>query len=570
MTYLWLDPSGQTVAANRQDTLLFEWAFAHAARIFTDGADPFATQLMNMPNGVNMLANTTMLAIGIPMVPVTLLAGPQYSLLIVLTLAPAATATSWYLVLNRNLGFSRTAAFVSGLICGYSPAMVSQTTAHPNVAAQFLFPLIVLTVLRMRISGRWLRTGLELAALVVVQAFINEELLFLTALTMAVFIAVMAMLRPAEVLRHVGNGARVAAVAAVAAGALLAYPLYRQFTGAMAYKGIPPWAREYGTDVLAFSSYATESLGGGPNSAAHLAQGAVEENTFFGWGLLVLIAAIVIWQRRDRLVVALAVTGGLFAVFSIGPKINIRGEAIDQPGPWKLFTELPILDSVVPTRMGLVLTPIVALLVGIGLDRVRRVATLLDRQVADRASGEAVPISGALIRRLAVCALAVALVPIAPTPIETTERPAAPEFFASGLWRNYLPAGAVVVPVAPGWDENMDVMQWQLAAKLGFATSGGYFLAPVPDSTDKVGIFGPAMRPTAGLLVEAASKDHLPDITAKQRDQAVTDIRYWKATTMLMRDNAHGANGVRATMDKLVGAGRHVADVWIWDVRGLR
>jgi hypothetical protein len=579
--YLWVDPSGRTVAANRQDTLLFEWGLAHAARVVTHGVDPFATHLMNMPHGVNLLANTSALGLAIPLVPLTLLAGPQVSLIALLTLAPVATATSWYFVLHRHLACSRGAAFIAGLFCGFSPAMISQSTGHPNVTAQFLLPLIMLTVLRMRERGRALRTGLQLAALVVAQVFINEELLFLTVLALAVFILAMLFLRPDEVRPHVPNALRVCGVTAVVAGAVLAYPLARQFFGPMAYHGLPVWVRDYGTDLAAFPAYATESLSGSPDSAAHLAQGPVEENTFFGWSLLALVVVIVIWLHRNRVVVALAITGGTLALLSLGPNVHLRGKRTTVSGLWDLVVNRPVFDSVVPTRIALLLTPVIGLLLAISVDRLATPEA--DGAPAGRRfggvgghggfAGGRSGVSAAdrrKLRNLWICAIAVALVPLVPTPITTAPRPPTPVFFTSGAWRRYVPANAVIVPVAPGWGENLDAMQWQLATNLGFATSGGYFLAPPPDGTDRTGMFGPAGRPTSSLLTDAANRGTPADVTPDQRRQAAEDLRYWHATTLVMADTAHGADAVRATVSRLVGEGTHVSDVWLWDVRARR
>jgi hypothetical protein len=549
---LWLNPSGRILAANRQDTLLFEWLIAHAAEAVAHGANPFTTHLMNMPSGLNLLANTSVLALAVPLAPLTLLAGPHLTFVTMLTGALAATASAWYLVLHRYLRFSRAAAFTAGLFCGFSPAMISQVTGHLHVAAQFLLPLIVLTVLRMRIPGRAVRTGLELAALVVLQVFISEEMLLLTAVALAVFIVIMWCLRPAAVRPHVAGALRACAVTTLVAGALLAYPLWQQFLGPMAYHGVPSWARRYGTDLAAFPGYATESLGGSPGSADHIAQGSTEENTFFGWGLLLLAAVAVVRLRRDATTVALAVTGGILALLSLGPEVNLHGSRSPVPGAWGLVDDLPVFDSVVPTRIGVLLTPILGLLLAISLDRLGH--------PADRGSA----------RRLWLCAVAVALVPLTPTPATTAPRPSAPTFFTSGLWHRYLPADAVVVPVAPGWDENMDVMQWQLSTRLAFATTGGYFLAPVPDSADRAAIFGPVGRPTAALLVDAAVRGEPAAVTDDQRANAVNDVRFWQATTLVMRENAHGAAAVRVTVDRLFGAGVHVGDVWLWDVRDLR
>ena len=67
--------------------------------------------------------------------------------------------------------------------------MISQATGHPNIAAQFVLPFVVLVVLRLGRPDGWdVRRGLVLAGLVVVQVFINEELLLFTALALGVFL----------------------------------------------------------------------------------------------------------------------------------------------------------------------------------------------------------------------------------------------------------------------------------------------------------------------------------------------------------------------------------------------
>ncbi len=45
-------------------------------RIFTHGENPLFTPQLNAPDGVNLMANTGLLGLTVPLVPVTLLFGP--------------------------------------------------------------------------------------------------------------------------------------------------------------------------------------------------------------------------------------------------------------------------------------------------------------------------------------------------------------------------------------------------------------------------------------------------------------------------------------------------------------
>ncbi len=56
---------------------------------------------MNVPDGVNMVANTSVLAVSIPLTPITLALGPHAAFMVFLTGALVATALAWYFVLSR-------------------------------------------------------------------------------------------------------------------------------------------------------------------------------------------------------------------------------------------------------------------------------------------------------------------------------------------------------------------------------------------------------------------------------------------------------------------------------------
>jgi len=68
---LWQDPAGHVLAKNAGDQAFFEWLLGYGVYLLGHGADPFFTDLMNAPVGVNLAANTSItvfivLFIGIP------------------------------------------------------------------------------------------------------------------------------------------------------------------------------------------------------------------------------------------------------------------------------------------------------------------------------------------------------------------------------------------------------------------------------------------------------------------------------------------------------------------------
>jgi hypothetical protein len=546
--HLWRDPGGLMLADNKQDEIFFEWVLTHAGRVVTHGDSPLFTEELNAPLGVNLMANTSILGLAIPLSPITLLFGAPVTFALISTLALAGTASAWYWVLSRDLVRSKAAAFVGGLFCGFGPAMISQSTGHPNIAGQFLIPFIIRAVLRMGEPEHRVRKGLVLAGLVVYQCFINEEVLFLTALALGIFLLV--YLKPREILPTAKRALPALGVTALAAGLVMAYPLWHQFTGPQSYRGLPEFVLGFSADVASFTEYSRRSIIGDVERIKELG-GATEENTFFGWPLLLLVPAAAVALWRHRVARGVAVTAATFAVFSLGPTLRYKGEDTSWTGPWKLLTGLPLFDSVVPTRLALVMTPLIGVLL----------ALIVDRLVLQPAFAPA--------RFVWVGALAVALLPLIPTPQPVEPRSAIPRFFTSGQWREALPPNATVVPVPGGWFEYLDAMRWSTAAELDFRIVGGYFLAPDPGRADGKASFGPATPPTMELLASVGNNGQVPWVTAAQQAQARADVAYWRATTLLLPDAHGGADAIRNTLDQLFGPGQHVEDVWLWDVRSL-
>jgi hypothetical protein len=548
---LWAHPSAVNPAANDSDPPFFEWALIHASRIFTHGENPFATARLNAPLGVNLMANTGLLGLTIPLVPVTLALGPPVAYVLLTTLALAGTAAAWYFVLSRHVVDSQLAAAVGGGFAGFAPGLVNHTNGHPNLVAQFLIPFIVWRALALRTAGdrpgrAWIREGVLLGLLVTWQAFVNEELLFLAALAAGVFVAVYAAFRPAEVAAAVRPFLRGALVAALVAGALLAYPLWYQFAGPQHYHGLPGFVLGYGADLASYPAFAKLSLIGQPVADANLAPNP-EENTFFGWPLLVALAVVVVWLWPRVAVRALAAVGLVFFVLSLGTVVNLRGHEVFKPAPWGWLDKLPLFDSVVPVRLGLVLIPVIAVLLAIAVDAVG----------AQRS---------AVVRVAGLVALGLALVPLVPRQVPVHPRPPVPAFIASGDWRRYLTGDRSLLSADTTWNGNIDAMVWDNAARHGYRMVGGYFLGPDGDGR---GSFGPMTRPTAALLAGVGYDGGAPSIGDEQRAAAAEDVRFWGAGLVVLADGAPHADELHAALDGLFGAGRRVDDVWLWDVSSV-
>ena len=570
---LWRDPGGRMLLDNYQDQVWFEWLLTNGANALAHGDNPLFSMKINAPYGLNLMANTSVLALALPLAPVTWLFGADVTFVLVETLALAGTASAWYFVLNKLL-HHRVAAAIGGAFCGFAPAMISQATGHPNLAGQYLLPLILLAVLRLGTPGRRpVVRGLILAGLVVVQAFINEELLFLLALALAVFLVVYGVARPRELASRVPDALWSLGTAVLVAGAVLAYPVYYQFFGRGHYRGLPDYILLYGSDLASYWSFARRSIAGDPEIAARVAVNTTEENSFFGWPLMLALLVVVIWLRRDAVVRGLAVTGAVFAWLSLGSQPKMGGQPIDIPAPWGWLDGLPLFDSVVPTRLALVVTPVVGCMLAIAVARyaetARASAAAAARDRGEVAAGGTTDTEATVVRVMGVVVLALVLGPLLPTPLPVSERPYVPPFFTTGMYREHVPAGGVVLGVPPGWSPNLHAMQWQTAADLNFTIFGGYFLAPNPNDPERVAMFGPAYPQTMTMLSQVADQGTMVGISAELRAQAAADFRATGVTTLVLPAHHWRAEALRFVVDQLAGPGQLVGGMWVWDVRPL-
>jgi hypothetical protein len=554
---LWLNLDHE-LRDDPQDQAFFEWMMAHGARVLTDGVYPFFSDRMNYPDGVNIMANTSVLAVSLPMTPITLLFGPHVSFNVFLTLALAVTGISWYWVLSRQFVASRLAAWVGALFCTFAPGMVSHAGGHPNIVSQFLIPLIIWRVLALR-TGRALRNGLIVAGLLVWQAFINLEILFMTAVGLGIFCAVMAIARrrshPGEA-RHFLRGLLVAGGVTLAT---LAYPLSVQFFGPQSYQGLPQFVRNFGADLGSFTAYAQRSVAGNSVVATPLAQNASEQNAFFGWGLVILFFGLIAWMRRNVAVVSLGAVALLFAAMSLGPRIYLNGINTGIPGVWAVLHSIPVLNSAVPTRWAMAIAPIVGIVLALGC---QRAADLVKSQPSARGP----------VRVAMITAVAMALVPLVPTPLETKPMAPVPEFVTSGAWKQYVDENHTVVSLPLPDSSYPDPLRWSAYTHQDMRIVSAYALLPNQnplDPTDNTALFSPPWRPTSGLMASIKLGNPTPEITDTRRQMTLADLRYWQAGVIVLTPQERDIEMLRAMTDLLGFQPTWTGGAWTWNVRNL-
>ncbi|MEV6321871.1 glycosyl transferase [Nocardia sp. NPDC051787] len=555
----WRNTDSGYLIKSGQDQTMWEWFFAVTAHAVANLQNPLGTDLQNFPAGVNMMANTAMFGVGVPLTPVTLLFGPTVTFVLVLTAGLAGTAFAWYRLFCRELVDARVAAVIGGLFCGFAPGMISHANAHPNFVVLLLLPVIAGRVIRMarqaggigpdRPRGR-IRDAVALGLLVALQIALGEEPLLIFALAFGLFAVVYYLHTPRAALRVVRAIAPTLALAAVITLALTEIPLWWQFFGPQSYRSIDHGPM--GNDLEALVQFPSESLGGVFAPGENVAINPTEQNAYFGWPLLLLVVITVGLLWRDRVVRAASVVIAAFGVLSLGGVVTIGKQPTGIDLPWRWAEQVPLLNTVLESRLSMAAIPAIAAVLALATERA---VTTWRQSEADWQ-----PLAW-------FAAVTCALLPLTPTILPVIDRAPTPDFFADGTVRRYVWGGSVVM-VPPPRPPDARALRWQADAEFTFPLAGGYFVGPT--GTTKTGIYGPEARPTTALLVQAQDTGAVPRIDADTRARALTDLRFWQADVLVLPPTKNG-DVLRETVTQLFGfAPTRVEDVWLWDVHMLR
>ncbi|MFY1669377.1 hypothetical protein ACN27G_05380 [Plantactinospora sp. WMMB334] len=547
----WVDVNHRVSSHLPTDHSWFEWLFAHGAYSLRHLEDPLFSARQNAPDGVNLMANTSLLGVTLPLAPLTWAFGPQVTYALYLGGALAATSATSYWMLSRHLVSSRGAAFVGGAFLGFAPGIIHHANGQPNFVSNFLLPLIVVRVLRLGEPGRWLRNGVVLGLLVAYQIFINEEMLLLTALACAVVVPLHVAFRWSLMRARLWTYLRALGVGGLLALLLAGYPIWYQFNGPQSYRGLQGGVfHNWGEDLRAFVTYSRDTIAGSPEVEKTI--GITEQNTWLGWPLvgLAVLLAVLLWRSSVAARIA-GLLGAGFALASLGRQVRVDGELTDHEGPWHLLPEdLPLVEMMMPTRLSLVTVAAVGVLVALGWN-----------EVAKSRGG-----APARVRILGYAAIALALLPIVPRPLPAMHVDPPPHFITSGAWRPYVPAGRTLVPVPiPSNVHGLSTLRWSALTQHAFPIPAGYFIGPDAEGN---GVFGAPSRPTSLLIYGTMDRGAAPVVTEENRRQAVEDLRFWNASVVVLGDHP-SAPALHVLLAGLLGPGQRVDDVWLWDVRPL-
>jgi hypothetical protein len=449
------------------DAARFLWFFEWPANALSHGHSLFYSSLLFHPTGINLLNDTSVLALGVVLTPVTLAVGPVASMNVALTLAPALSAWAMFWLLRRWVAWTP-AAFVGGLVYGFSPFLVTVLALNQlNIAFLAIPPLMVLALDELLVRQRRSPYGIgaALGALVVVQFFVSTEVLVILFLFGVVGVVVMVVAarvrRPSALAARVGAAARGLLVATGVAVVLLAYPLWFLLRGPAHLTG-PIWSNgslvRYGNTLTSFWRPGTLGPAGATMTRFGGYQGpALPGLGYLGLGVVVVaVAGLVVW-RHDRRLLLFGAVGVVAAALSLGPG---HGYWV----PWQALAHLPWVGDIVEVRLTVVLTLCAAVMVGVVVDRTRTWALA-------RPPGRPRRLGAAVVGGVAALAVVPTLVVLAPN-LPLTARPTVvPRWYTTvGA---HLPPGRVLLTYPVPFSGLQSSQAYQAVTHLPWAQAGG-------------------------------------------------------------------------------------------------
>jgi hypothetical protein len=523
---LWADPASRAQFGDSRDVDLFAWFMRYSATAVAHWHLPaLVTTAMNAPRGINLMSNTSFLLPSVLLAPLTLLAGPQVSLTLALTLGFAGSAAALFWVLRR-WGASLVAAGLGGALYGFSPAMLDSGIGHYHMQFAVLPPLIIDALLRI-VTGRSrhrLRAGIWLGLLIAGQLFTGEELLVQTGIVGLVLVIVLAAGYPRAIQVRAVDSVPGLATAAGVVLVTCGRALWVQLIGPLSASGSWEKLSDYGSHLGAFVTPPGDLLfHTRASAAAAVASGGpsylTEYLAYLGWPLLVVLVVAAVWYWRVPRVRAAAVTWAVLELFSLGAgSRKFLGAYV--PGglfPWHWLQGLPFLGAILPDRFAILADGAAAVVLAFSLDLARSA-----RQED----------AGWRRRSLPVLVVVLALLPLIPLPMQATAVAPVPAGWQAAFAGLRLAPDAPVLAVPVPWSHLPQTLRWQADTGEPGSIMGGYFVGPNQAGQASMEYFGPPELARLFLYLDALW-ERSPPGPAPSPAQVRADLAYLRPAAIV-------------------------------------
>jgi hypothetical protein len=519
---------------------------------------------------VNLAENTSMPLLGLLGLPVTWAFGPIVTFNLFMWLAYPVSALACFVLLRRWVRWPA-AAFVGGLLYGFSPYMVAQGLGHLNLIFVPFPPLVLLLLddLLVRRRGRPVVRGLLLGVVLAAEFLVSPELFASTVLMALIGLVLLGLARPRRALDRLRGAWPGLLACGLLIGAVVAYPVWVELAGPHAFEG-PPQHLVFGADLLE-TLVPTKLQLLAPSALARLSArftygNLAETGGYLGLPLLLLLAGFVLrqWRRGEvRLAAALFVVA---TVASWGPHLEVAGHATGVPLPLDLVSHLPVLQDFVYDRFTLYADLVAAWLLALAVDqahtswrarRAPRLGPAARRRRRRRVQG------ALLVAGFGAC-LAL-LVPAWPIAIYPTTVPP----FATSAAVRQIPRGGVVLTYPYPAASTAQPMLWEAVAGMRYRLIGAYALTRGRDGQSSLNPFPPTQQDVPATLLADSSGLPVGSYVAGGQPATPSAVRRFVRTyhvdaVLLQPGFGRNAGAAQALLTAALGPPRAEGGLEVW------
>lgn len=318
--------------------------------------NPFFTDYVWYPHGLNLAWTTSIPLVALILWPVTVTAGPILAFNVATVMAPALAAWTAFLLANY-LSRRWLPSLFAEYFFGFSSYELGQLMGHLNLILIFLVPLAVLLCVA-RLRGDITRRTFIPALAVVLTAQLGISVEILASLCLMGALAWWIFLRfsrPDEREALWRLAADIALTAPLAM--LLASPfLYYLWQGMAHGQPFHTSPTDYSADPLNYFIPTSVNLIGAHihfGVAKYFTGELAEQGAYLGLPLITIIVWYFHDHHRSAAGRALLLTICLIAVLSMGPRLHLAEYLTPVRLPWRLFTKIPAIGQALPTRFTL-------------------------------------------------------------------------------------------------------------------------------------------------------------------------------------------------------------------------
>ena len=531
------------LGAGAGDPAQMTWFLAWAPFALGHGLNPFFTNYIDFPLGVNLASNTSVPMLGLLAAPVTFALGPVASFNLLMRIALASSATSMFLV-SRSWVRWWPAAFGAGLLYGFGSYMTFESSVHLDLAFMAIPPLLLWCLDELFVTRRRspIKVGILLGLLSAAQFLIDPEILAFCAIMAAIGLIFLALTHSHEIVARIRVAAPGVLTACACFGAIAGYPIGYFFTGP---RRIPHGIQPAGV----IAAFHVDLL----RPVLRSSLPPANSSGYLGVPLFIGLVALAVWWRKLGMI-RFAVTCACAAfVVSLGPRLTVDGHTLPIWLPEALFEHVPVLVDLEPVRMSGIEMLFLAVILAVGLDHTR--TWILEHARSARTFAE--PVAEHRVRRVMsrarldaglhtvvlVVFLIVAFVPLLDQLPVVREQPVTAPQLTASLARS-VPKGGVVLAFPYPRAHNDEPMLWQAADEMSFRLVGGYALVPGTAGRGSYYIAqGPDLSKLSSILVGPSGTPGVPLESACRSLEAV--VRAYEVDALVLRTSI-GAIRTRA------------------------